>query len=284
MLDNRTLIVVELLIPFSFMIIQIVELRWSHKQAVRSNIIANLFQFLGYLMILFMGSFSDLLLSNLSTLFIIISCVFMLITTFLLFKVRVPIKRFIILGVISFLVLFLGTLVERNKILRPITLIFGLGMLFVYGVFYLNQNTPKNKRKMLPVFSILFSILSTVFIFKFIVTLLDSKYVIVNNEWVSSIYMVELSLLVLIWNYTIQLKRNLEFQSELSVNVSDLVKTQENISLLNYFYHNNSVSSGLHELYPRIFDLLYSYFSIEKAVLFVSTNNVLIPVYHRGIE
>lgn len=286
MLDNNTLIVIELLIPFSFMLIQFIEFGWSDRPAVKTNIMANFFQFLGFLLILFENRIQGINSLNLSNISIIVSSILMLATTFKLFKIDIPVKTFISLGLLSFIILFINPLLFRHKYPRLLVITAGLGLLFLYGIFYLYFNSPKNSRHLLRVMSIEFFLLSTASMFRFILILFFFKATdsFVSDDWASSIYMVEMSLLILVWNYTIQLKRNSIFRQELESSVKDLLKTQEDISILNYFYHENSSSSSLDEIYPRIFDLINERFLIAKAVLFVATDKVLLPVFHRGVS
>lgn len=268
------------------MLIQLIEFGWSDRPAVKTNIMANFFQFLGYLLILVGNRITGLNSLNLSKLSIIISSILMLATTFRLFDVKIPVKTFIMLGVFSFMILFVDPFLFKSKFPRILIITAGLGLLFLYGILYLYYKSPSKSRHLLRVMSIEFFLLSTASLFRFVFIILFFKNTdsFVSDDWASSIYIVEMSILILVWNYTVQLKRNSIFRQKLEKNVTDLLKTQEDISILNYFYHENSSSSSLDELYPKIFDLINERFSIAKAVLFVGLDKELVPVYHRGIS
>lgn len=281
MIDHRTLIIGELLIPLAFIIIQLIEFGWTNKQAVKVNIGANAFQFLGYLFLLLCNLLPCFITFGLSSIFILASVIFMLITTFKVFKIRVPILGFKILGALIILSLLLFYLTDM-LIIRFFIMSVGLGLICFYGVFYLLINIKNRKNKLVYVVSIEFVLIGIISIFRFILFRESGGFL--KNSWESFIYIIQSSLFILIWNYTIQLKRNSIVMEDIKKSSKLLYKTQEDLSILNHIFYEQNVSNGLDNLYVEIFDLLKLRFNIQKAIIFINTDQNISAEHSSGFS
>lgn len=271
MLDNRTLIFVELLIPLSFMIIQLVEFGWTNKQAVKANISANFFQFLGYLLLFFTVNQSNFLIIILSNISISISSLLMILTTFILFNVKIPKKLLTLFGILIIIIL-LG--------FRDYVSIL-LCLLFIYSAFVLVLLTIRKSKPLLWVFIVEFIILSFIFIMRFVYIVFPSS---LTNNLSSTILILGISVSMLVWNYTIQLKRNSLYGLEIEENANNIFRIQEDLSILNYIYFQKSTNCSIDELYNKISELLAERFLINEIVIFGEEYGSFKLRYSRGVN
>lgn len=282
MFDNKTLLIEGLLVPLSFMVILFIEFGWSKKQAVRSNLLANLFHFSAYVLFLSNGSVRDIFSFGFSRTFIFLSAIFILITTFKLFSLKVSIKTFVVIGLITFLIINIFSFFINSRSARLFIIYVGVGVLYLYGILNLIISTSKKDRGLLTVFIIEFLVISITSFSRFI--FFSSNYDLLQSNVYSAIYILISTLFILLWNYTVQLKRNLIFQNTIEKNSEEIYKIQEDLSILNNNYFERCTDCSLEDLYHNIFELIHKRFLIKKAALYVFGNNRLNPVHTMGLS
>ncbi|MGL1891053.1 MAG: GGDEF domain-containing protein [Spirochaetaceae bacterium] len=286
MFDIKIIIIIaQMFIPLFFIIIQFEESGWTKKNAIKLNIGANFSQFIGYLIVLFSFRLQYFWVIDLSNLFILISFSFVLVSTLKLFNVDISKKLLIGWVTVSFILTTFSTVFLKWHFVSLCIMTFGPGILFLYSMllFYLKFN--KINRPLLKVFISEFIIISICLFIRFFLSMFCfNKYEgLFSYSWVFTLYIIGNSLFMLVWNYTIQLKRASQFKTEIEGNVDRLYKIQEDLSILNHVYYENSISCSLTELYSNIFDIIYDRFSAERIILYLEDQGNLVPVYYRGV-
>lgn len=283
MFDNRTLLLEGLLIPLSFMIMLFIEFGWSKKQAVKSNVLANLFYFLACILFLLRNHLPGFFTYGISHTFIMVSSLMILATTFNLFDIKNRQKTYVYIGLIIFLTMSFFVYIVDSIPMRYLSLSIGVSAIYVYGIAHLVSKTSKKDRALLTTFVIEFLIISIATMSQII--FFKSHNDILENNLPSSIYILSVSLFILLWNYTVQLKKNSIFQSTIEKNSEVICQIQEDLSILNNIYFETS-SANLDELYSNIFELINERFMINKAVIFIceNDNDDLVPVHSMGFS
>ncbi len=280
MFDNRTLLIEGLLIPLSFMVILFIEFGWSKKQGVKSNILANLFHFLACMLFLMRNYLTGFFTFGLSHTFIMISSIMIIATTFTLFDVEKKLKRYIYIGLTIFLTMNFFVFIVDSIPMRYLSLSIGVSAIYVYGILHLIFRTSKKDRALLPTFIIEFIIISIASMSR--ILFFNSHHDILENNLASSLYILSATLFILLWNYTVQLKRNSIFQSTIEKNSEEIYRIQEDLSILNNTYFETSSAYSLDELYHNIFELINERFLINKAIIFIFDDDDLVPVHSMG--
>lgn len=272
MFSIKGLIIGIILLPFLLIIIQLVEFGWNKNQAIRKNIGANLFQFMGALIFLIPNLYYNIYSTGLYNILIMVSILFVLATTFKLFKIKVVLSIFIISGIVLGLLLILSPHIFTIPVI--------LGIYSLSGVFIILTRILKKPGMLMIVILIEFFIFGSATLL--MSTIFNKTVLFSENIWDKGLYLVEYSIFIVVWNYTIQLKRTSIIMSEIDNSSKLLNQIHKDLSILNNIYYNKSTTYRIQDLYKQIFDIMKLRFNIEQAVLFINEDSVLSPKYSVG--
>jgi len=264
MLNEKSLLIEGLLIPLVFILMLLIELSWSNRQVVKSNIFANVFHFLGTLLFLLTGYISSIFTHNLSLIFVIQGSIFVLFTTLQLYDVTLNYKKILLFSIIFNTVLFTLLSLFDSVEIRYILVSIGLSILFLYGIALLIVKTINKQRKLLSLF---------IWELLFIAILSLFRFTLNGHTIFTSLYIILYSLFFLLWNFSVLLKRNSIYRFTIEKNSEDIRQIQEDLNILNNVFSESSIDCSQDELYKNIFDLIGERFYTQKSVLFVLDDN-----------
>lgn len=286
MFEIKTLILLNLIVSFSFAVLQLLDLGWTTKLAARENISTNLLHFTGFSLVLlhpYIGVFWSIVAANQ---ILLLSYLFLIKTTFKLFNISFSKKFFVVFSVFLFMVFLIHWLANNKPSTENVFLTAIIFLLIIYTVLRILYSFVIEKSKLHVVFILFFLALALVYALRFFYSIVQFKDSIsfLDNNKINTFYIVSLSLFIFVWNYSIQLKRNSIFRSHLNANVKELCKTNEDVSILNSLFYQGEVQN-MSDLYEEIFDLLKKRFLIEKCSLYLFdyNSNSLKVVSIRGI-
>lgn len=286
MFEIKTLIFLNLIVSFSFAALQLLDLGWSRRLAARDNISTNVLHFVGFALVLlypFIGSFWSIVVANQV---LLLSYLFLIKTTFKLFNISFSKKFFIVFSAVIFIVFLTHWIAYSKSFIENSFLIATIFLLIIYTVLRMLYSFVLKKSKLHVVFILFFLGLAVIYALRFFYSIVQVRHSIsfLDSNKVNTFYIVALSLFIFIWNYSIQLKRNSIFRSDLNDNIKELCKTNEDVSILNSLFYQGEVKN-MYDLYEEIFDLIGIRFLIKKCALYLFDYNTkaLKNVSTRGI-